>query len=378
MRKVEFFRHDLGKPELDAIGEVLNGPIITTGEAVARFERRFAEYLGRRHAVGVMSCTGALHLSLLAVGIGPGDEVITTPMTFIATATAIIEAGARPVFVDVEPETGNLDAALIEQAITGRTKAILPVHLYGQMCDMRAIRQIADRHGLGVVEDSAHCVEGERDGIRPGQLGNTACFSFYATKSLTCGEGGAIVTDDAVLAGRLRLLRLHGMTKNAADRHREGYQHWDMTLLGWKYNMDNIQAAMLLPQMDRLEANWRRRVALARRYETLLAGVPGLRLPRTLPDVRHARHLFPVRVEGGRRDLVIESLQEAGVPVVVNYRAIHLLTYFREAFGFRRGNFPVAEWIGDATVSLPLYPGMPEEDVEIVCGALRELAIATA
>src|SRR6266581_4490469 len=175
--KVPFFMHDLGQAELDAVAEVLAGPILTTGEWVARFERRFADYLGVRNAIAVTSCTGALHLSLVALGIGSGDEVITTPMTFIATATAIIEAGARPVFVDVEPETGNLDTAMIEAAITERTRAIVPVHLYGQMCDMRAIRKLADQYNLMVIEDAAHCVEGARDGVRTGQLGETACYS---------------------------------------------------------------------------------------------------------------------------------------------------------------------------------------------------------
>src|SRR6266699_3300085 len=173
--KVPFFMHDLGQAELDAVAEVLAGPILTTGEWVARFERRFADYLGVRNAIAVTSCTGALHLSLVALGIGSGDEVITTPMTFIATATAIMEAGARPVFVDVEPQTGNLDAARVEAAITKHTRAIMPVHLYGQMCNMKALSEIADRYGLFIIEDAAHCVEGTRDGVRPGQHGDTAC-----------------------------------------------------------------------------------------------------------------------------------------------------------------------------------------------------------
>jgi dTDP-4-amino-4,6-dideoxygalactose transaminase len=367
---IEFFRHDLGEAELRSIAEVFRGPILTTGETVARFEGRFAESLGRRAAIAVTSCTGAMHMSLAALEIGPGDEVITTPMTFIATATAILEAGARPVFVDVEPDTGNLDASRIEGAITPRTKAILPVHLYGQMCDMRAIRDVADRHGLSVVEDSAHCVEGRRDGIVPGELSHAACFSFYATKSLTCGEGGAVVTDDDALAERLRLLRLHGMTKNAADRHREGYQHWDMVSMGWKYNMDNIQAAILLPQLDRLRSRWQRRLDLAARYEARLGDHPHLRWPKTLRGVEHARHLFPVWVSADIRDRVVQSLAERGIAVVVNYRAIHLLSYFRQTLHHRPGDFPVAERIGDETISLPLYARMPESDVDQVCDAL--------
>jgi dTDP-4-amino-4,6-dideoxygalactose transaminase len=370
---VPFFLHDLGEAEIAALREVLAQPILTTGAFVSRFETRFAEYLGVSRAVGVTSCTGALHLSLLALGIGPGDEVITTPMTFIATATAILEAGAKPVFVDVEAETGNLDARQVEAAITPRTRAIVPVHLYGQMCDMRALRAVADGHGLKLIEDAAHCVEGERDGVRVGALSHTACFSFYATKNLTCGEGGAVVTNDPALADNLRRLRLHGMDKTAADRAREGYRHWDMTALGWKYNMDNIQAALLLPQMERLEANWSKRSALARLYQEKLAGIPGLSWPQTAPGVKHSWHLFPVWIPGGRRDAVIQGLQERGIGVMVNYRAIHLLTYFRETLGFRGGEFPNAETIGDATVSLPFYPAMPAAHVDAVAEALRAL-----
>lgn len=370
---IPFYLHDLGMSEVSAFEEALRDPILTTGEAVARFEHRFAQSLGRRNAVAVTSCTGALHLSLIALGIGPGHEVITTPMTFIATSTAILEAGAIPVLVDVEPDTGNLDASRVEAAITPRTRAILPVHLYGQMCDMAALREIADRRGLRIIEDAAHCVEGRREGMGPGELGDTACFSFYATKSLTCGEGGAIVTDDDSLAAKLRLLRSHGMNKAAADRQREGYRHWDMTEFGWKYNMDNLHAAILLPQLDRLEANWQRRCELAADYERRLAGLPHIWWPRTLPRVQHARHLFPIWVGRGRRDDVIAGLQARGIGVMVNYRAIHLLSYFRSALGTLPGMFPTAERIGDSTISLPLYPRMTHEQVRIVSAAIAEI-----
>jgi dTDP-4-amino-4,6-dideoxygalactose transaminase len=369
--KVPFYCHDLGQAEVDAVAEVLRGPILTTGATVERFERRLAEYLGAREVVAVTSCTGAMHIALLGLDIGPGHEVITTPMTFIATATAILEAGATPVFVEVEPTTGNLDAAKVEAAITERTRAIMPVHLYGQMCDMRALRALADRHRLAIVEDSAHCVEGRRAGVGPGHLGEAACLSFYATKALTSGEGGAVVTNDAALAAKLRLLRLHGMTKAAYDRHREGYQHWDMVMLGWKYNMDNIQAALMLPQLERLEMNAERRQRLAAHYRAGLAGIPGVGGPVVLPGVRHAWHVFPIWVAPERRDAVIAGLQGHGIPTVVNYRAIHLLTYFRETFGFRSGMFPVAERIGDSTLSLPFYPGMPNDQVETVVEAVR-------
>jgi dTDP-4-amino-4,6-dideoxygalactose transaminase len=204
-------------------------------------------------------------------------------------------------------------------------------------------------------------------------LGDTACFSFYATKSLSCGEGGALVTDDLRLAEKVRLLRLHGMDKTAADRFREGYQHWDMVMLGWKYNMSNIEAALLLPQMDRLEENWRKRDALARMYEGALSNISGLSLPETLPGARHARHLFTVRVGQGRRDGVLKGLREAGIGAMVNYRAIHLLTYFRETFGFKEGDFAIAERIGNETLSLPFYAKMPTAHVPLVAQTLKDL-----
>jgi len=372
--RVPFYRHDLGAPEVGAIADVLKGPILTTGDTVAAFEASFASYLGQRHALGVTSCTGAMHMALLALGIGEGDEVITTPMTFIATAAAILEAGATPVFVDVEADTGNIDANLVAAAITPRTRAILPVHLYGLLCDMRRLRAIADRHGLAIVEDAAHCVEGVRDGVRPGALSDAACFSFYATKNLTCGEGGAITTNDPGLYEKLKLLRLHGMTKSAADRHREGYQHWDMKMLGWKYNMDNIQAAMLIPQLGRLNGKLVRRERLAAIYSERLARINWLQIPSLPPGTIHARHLFPVWLDTPLRDKMISGLQELGIQSVVNYRAIHLTSFLQERLGYKPGDFPVAESIGDRTLSLPYYPDMPDEHIDIACDAMQTIA----
>ncbi|MDQ7248369.1 DegT/DnrJ/EryC1/StrS family aminotransferase [Dongia sedimenti] len=376
MTPIPFYRHDLGQPELDALAKVLAGPILTTGATVAEFESRFAALLGRRHALAVTSCTGALHMSLMALGIGPGDEVITTPMTFVATATAIMESGATPVFVDVEPDTGNLDAALVGAAVTPRTKAILPVHLYGLMCDMRALREIADAHGLAIIEDAAHCIEGVRDGARPGELGDTACFSFFATKNMTCGEGGALVTDDDALYEKLKLIRLHGMTKTAFDRHQEGYSHWDVPVLGWKYNLSNIDAALLLPQFDRIAGNLERRHALAEKYIDRLGNLPGVRVPQSRPDTVHARHLFTIWIDGMKRDDALAALRAAGVECVVNYRAIHLMTLLRERFGFKPGDFPVAEAIGEKTISLPFYPRMPDSHIDEVGSRLTQILLS--
>jgi dTDP-4-amino-4,6-dideoxygalactose transaminase len=373
--KVPFFRHDLGHAEIDALATVLKGDVLTTGDTTAEFERRFAALLGRRHALGTKSCTAALHLSLLALGIGPGDEVITTPLSWLATAAAVLHAGATPVFVDVEPDTGNMDAARVAAAITPRTRAILPVHLYGLMCDMKALRAIADRHRLHLIEDAAHCVEGEREGIRPGELSAVACFSFYATKSLSCGEGGGIVCEDDALHERLRLLRLAGVTRTGAERAREGYQPWDMVALGYKENMSNIEAALLLPQLERLAAKHARRQQLADRYAQALASIPELTIPASRPDTVHARHLFTIWIDRIARDDLIEQLKAEGIGCVVNFLPIHLTTYFSERFGYRRGAFPVAEHIAERTLSLPFYPDMPAEHVDIVAGAIaRALA----
>jgi dTDP-4-amino-4,6-dideoxygalactose transaminase len=369
--KIPYFRHDLGQVELDSLAGVLKGDILTTGEAVSAFEAKFASYLGQRHALAVTSCTGALHMALLALEIGPGDEVITTPMSFVATATAILEAGATPVFVEVEADTGNLDPHRVEAAITSKTKAILPVHIYGLMCDMRALRAIADRHGLHIIEDAAHCIEGVRDGVRPGQLSDAACFSFYATKNLTCGEGGAITVNDDALAERLKLLRLHGMTRMAQESAREGYRHWDMVVMGWKYNMSNIEAALLLPQFERMDAKLVRRHALAERYDRAFADMDGIRVPSSRPNSVHARHIYTVWCHGCARDDLVAYLHAERIGAVVNYRPIHLMAYFAKRYGYEAGNFPIAEWIGNCTISLPFYPDMPLEDADVVAQAVE-------
>ena len=372
MRKVEFFKHNIGPEEIASVTEALKGTMLTTGERVQEFEEKFAAYLECRFAVGLTSCTGALHLSLLAHDVGPGDEVITTPMSFVATANAILQAGASPVFVDVEPETGNINADLIEGAITSRTKAILPVHLYGQMCDMKRIRQIADRRSLIVVEDAAHALEAERDGVRPGQLGETACFSFYPTKSITSGEGGAAVTNTPEIVKELKKLRLHGMDLIAMDRYGKHYQHWDVAGFGWKYNMDNIQAAMLVPQLRHVEKHRRRREEICRRYEAALSGTPGLDFPKVLPGCKSGRNLFTIWVDPERRDEILWELQEKSVGVVVNYRPIHLLTYYRRTFEYGEGMFPVAERIGQRTIALPLYPKLTNGEVDYVIAAVKK------
>ena len=364
--KVEFFKHNISKKEIETVSKVLGSTFLTTGSVTNQFEKAFSGYLRIPHTVGVTSCTDALFLSLKVLDIGTGDEVITTPMTFISTPNTILHAGAKPVFVDVERETGNIHLDNIENAINKNTKAIMPVHLYGQMCDMKAIRKLADKHRLFIIEDSAHCIEGERNGIRPGRLGDTACFSFYATKNITSGEGGAVITRNDEIAEKLKKLRLHGMSKLAIDRYTGRYQHWNMELLGYKFNMFDIQAALLLHQLELIEERLARKEAIYRRYKDAFLDIEGIDFPKTLPDSKHARHLFTIWVDPIKRDTILHKLQQAGIGVAVNFRAVHLLTYYHETFGYKRGDFPVAEEIGDRTISLPMYPKMTDNEVSYV------------
>lgn len=371
--QIEFFRHNIGEPEKEKLLECLDGIFLTTGSYVNEFEKNFADYLQLEYAVGLTSCTAALHLSLLALGVGQGDEVITTPMTFIATATSILHTGATPIFVDAEPDTALIDCSKIEQAITERTRAIIPVHLYGQMCDMKSIRKIADKYNLKVIEDAAHCIEGERDGIKPGQLSDVACFSFYATKNITSGEGGAIATKNRRLADKVRLLRQHGMSKEASERYAGRHQHWDMIECGWKYNMDNIQAALLLPQLGNIEKLWEKREKNYQEYYEQLKPIPGIIIPTIVDNSRNALHLFTIWVDPAKRDQIILKLGEHGIKTTVNYRAIHLLTYFKQKYGFEKGVFPISEKIGDSTLSLPFHPKLRNKEIHYVANTLKHI-----
>ena len=371
--KVEFYKHPLGQEEIDSIAEVLRSTFLTSGPKTKQFEAEFAAYMHAKYCVGVTSWTMGGFIALKALGFEDGDEVITTPMTFMATANIIIEAGLTPVFVDVEPGTGNIDCTKIERAITPRTRAILPVHLYGQMCDMRAMSAIAKRHKLAIIEDCAHCVEGTRDGIRPGELSDMAVFSFYATKNLACGEGGAITTNSEALYENLLKLRLHGMNKSAADRYSVRFKHYDMEQLGYKCNMFDIQAAILLPQLPRLTERLARREEVCQAYTQGLANVPGITMPDVLPNSVHGRHLFTIQVDPEIRDEVLNVLQDRGIGVAVNFRSINRLTFYKENFDVPDGTFPNAERIGDSTVTLPLYTLLKPEEIEYVISEVKQV-----
>jgi dTDP-4-amino-4,6-dideoxygalactose transaminase len=385
--KVEFYRHQLGEGEAASWRRVLDTMFLTLGPQVAAFEGELGKFLVRDRegatppfVVGTNSCSMGLLLALRALNVGPGDEVITTPMTFVSTTNAILHLGAKPKLVDVEPATGLIDPAAVRAAIGDRTVGLLPVHLYGQLADMRALRAIADAHGLFVLEDSAHGIEMERDGVRPGDLGDAAVFSFYATKNVTSGDGGAIATRDERTAERLRRLRNHGVSKTASDRHGALYQHWDLLEIGYKANLTDLDAALLRPQLESVESKRDRREQIARRYESLLRevvsdttssaptahGVPWMVERRG----RSSHHLFTIHTRPGVRDAVLSRLGQAGIGTAVNYRAIHRLAHLVERLAIPSGALPVAEEIGDRTISLPMYPTLTLEEQDRVVEAV--------
>jgi UDP-4-amino-4-deoxy-L-arabinose-oxoglutarate aminotransferase len=372
---VEFFRHCLGEEEFASVTRSLSSIFISLGPRVGEFEQEFAKYLGAEHVVATTSCSISLILALRALGVGAGDEVITTPMTFVATPNAALQVGATPVFVDVERATGLIDPARVAAAITPRTKAIISVGLYGQLSDQRALRELADRHGLYLVDDAAHSMEAELDGVRTAGLADATCFSFYATKNLTCGDGGAVAVRDARLAAALRSLRYHGITKDAASRYGQQYTHWDMVELGYKAAMTDIDAALLLPQLSKIEERRARREALVQRYEKELRGHPQVKLVERRGKSAH--HLFTVQVPAELRDAVLAGLGRRKIGCAVNYRSVHTLKYYRERYGFARDAFPEAARIGEETITLPLWPDLPPDDVSIVVEGLTS-ALAEA
>ncbi len=367
----------IGEPEIEEVIATLRSGWIGTGPRVAKFEAQMSEYTGAEHSIAVSSCTAALHLSMLALGIGPGDEVVTTPMTFAATANAIVHTGAKPVFADVNRKTMLIDPQNFEAAITPRTKAIIPVHLAGRPCPMDEIISIARKYGIYVVEDAAHCIEGRYHGQRIGNIGDLTCFSFYVTKNLTTAEGGMVATNNKEWADKIRSLGLHGMDKDAYKRFSDtGYKHYQVIAPGYKYNMTDIQAALGIHQLQRIEASWVRRNEIWNYYQSALSDLPVCRPAPDEENVRHARHLYTILVHelecGKNRDQILSSLHKQNIGAGVHYTALHLHPYYHQTFGFSEGAYPNAEWIGEGTVSLPLSAKLTDEDVEDVVAALRQ------
>ena len=370
------------RDEIDEVVRCLESGWIGTGPRVARFEKEFATYKDTTFAAAVSSCTAAIHLSVLAAGLGAGDEVITTPMTFCASVNAIVHAGATPVLADVDPCTMNIDPAEVEARINPNTKAILPVHFAGRAANMEALTDIAERHGLKIIEDCAHAIETEYRGRKAGTFGDFGCFSFYATKNVTTGEGGMVLTRKEEDLARIKMLALHGMSKDAWKRFSdEGYKHYFVVETGFKYNMMDLQAALGIHQLQRVETNWRRRAEIWQQYNEAFAGWP-LTLPaEPEPDTRHAHHLYTILVEEERagisRDEFLDAMTANNVGVGVHYLSIPEHPVYQEKFGWRPEDYPNAMRIGRQTVSLPLSAKLTDAEVTQVIQVVQATLNAT-
>ncbi len=371
--QVDFYRHDLKPSAADAIARVIETPFLTSGAVGRQVEKQIADYFGTKHALLVSSWTSGAIATLLALDVGPGEEVIVPAMTFIATANVVELLGARPVFVDVDPETLLVSPDLIARAVTPRTKAVITVHIYGQMLDIAAVRAaLRDRPDIAIIEDCAHCFEGELAGQKPGAHSSAAIFSFYATKNVTCGEGGAIVTNGSDLYQKLLQTRMHGMSAGAIDRFKTGgYRHWDMERLGVKANLPDLLAALLPPQIATIDERLPKREEVALRYERAFADLP-IRMPRSLTNSKHARHLFPIHVPPAIRDDVLTLFAERKIGCTVNYRSVPTLSYYRDTYAYSPESLPVSyEW-GSGTITLPLYPSLSRDAQDYVIGIVRD------
>lgn len=370
----------IGEEEIAEVEAVLRSGWLGTGPRVARFEADFADYKGvaASQVAGVNSCTAALHVAMVAAGLEPDAEVITTPLTFCATVNAIIHAGLTPVLADVDPASQCIDPAAIEAAITPRTQAILPVHFAGRSCDMDAIMAIAERHGLVVIEDCAHAIETQWYGRAAGTFGDFGCFSFYATKNVVTGEGGMILGRSEAHVARARVLALHGMSKDAWHRFGDkGYRHYQVVECGFKYNMMDLQAAIGIHQLARVEENWLKRRRIWTRYQEAFQNLPFSTPAEPEPESRHALHLFTLRLDAGiaglERDAFLEQMNRRGIGTGVHYLSIPEHPIYQSRFGWRAEQWPVARDIGRVTVSLPLSARLNEADVDRVIEAVQDV-----
>lgn len=366
------------QPEIDEVAAAMKTGWIGTGPKVKKFEEMFRDYKGVKHAMALNSCTAGLHLSMLAIGLKPGDEVIVPAMTFAATSNSVIHAGGTPVFADCDKKTMNISPESIEKKITNKTRAIMPVHFAGRPCEMDAIMAIAEKHKLVVIEDCAHAIESEYKGRKTGTFGSLGCFSFYATKNIVTGEGGMVITNNEEYANTIKVLGLHGMTKDAWKRFGdEGYKHYSIVYAGFKYNMMDIQAAMGIHQLPRVDKYWEKRRQIWNRYNKEFAGLPVFTPAETPADVKHAYHLYSllIDIEHSKitRDQFLDEMTKRKLGVGVHYTALHLHPYYMEKYGYKQGDYPNTEWISERTVSLPLSPKLTDEDVEDVIAAVKEI-----
>ena len=369
--QVPFYRHSLSPENAQLVAKVLESPFLTSGPIGKEVEAQLCEYFDAKHAKLVNSWTNGAVATLLAMDIGPGDEVIVPAMTFIATANVVELVGAKPVFIDCDPETLLITPELIKGAITKITKAIIPVHMYGQMCDVKAIKDMLPKdQRISIIEDCAHTFEAKFNGERPGKYSDAAIFSFYATKNVTCGEGGAIITNDSNLFERIIQAILHGMSAGAADRFNAGqYKHWGMEHLGTKANLPDLLACFLPGQIRTVDSRLKERETIAQRYESTLKKTK-IRYPKKLDNIVHSRHLFPIHVGSQNRDKVLLTLGESNIGATVNYRAVHSMSYYSKKYDYQEIDFPTSFSWGNGTLSIPLFPGMTTAEQDYVIDVL--------
>jgi dTDP-4-amino-4,6-dideoxygalactose transaminase len=381
-QRIPFVKVSIDDSDVAAVETVLRSGWLTTASQVKGLEADLAEYTGARFVNAVNSATAAMHLAIAAWGIGPGDEVITSPYTFTATANVVIHEGATPVLVDVREADANIDPETIERAITPHTKAIIPVHIAGEPCDMDAIMDIGRRHGVKVLEDAAHAIGSIYKGRPIGTVGDAAAFSFYANKTMTTGEGGALATDDEELSERVRMLTLHGMSRDAWNRYDAGGSwRYDIKEFGFKDNLTDIAAALGRSQLKRIEAFIESRTQVAQRYIANLRNEEHLILPAFSEENRQPWHLFMIRIRNEsspvQRDDVIRALNDRGIGTSVHFIPLHYHTAYQKLGRWQKGDFPVAEKFFEGEISLPMYPGMTEAEVDEVSQALREILRGT-
>jgi dTDP-4-amino-4,6-dideoxygalactose transaminase len=374
---LQFGSPHIGDEEIQEVMDTIKSGWLGTGSKAARFEKAFADYTGAEYCLAVNSCTAALHLSLLALGIKEGDEVIVPAMTFCATANAVIHTGATPVFADVKLPEQTLDPENVKTRITSRTKAIIPVHIHGYPVEMNPIIDIARANNLSIISDAAHAIETRYRGSSIAKYGDLVCYSFYITKNLTTVEGGMVATDNAAWAETIKVFALHGMSADAWGRHSdEGYRHYQVVVPGYKYNLTDLQASFGLHQLKRIEDNLKRREEIWAAYNLGLAGLPLVLPPDPEDGHRHGRHLYAVRLKedaGLSRDDLIAALHKRNIGTGVHYRALHLHKYYAERYGYKKGDLPNSELAGETTLSLPLSAGMSDADVGDVVGEVKDI-----
>jgi dTDP-4-amino-4,6-dideoxygalactose transaminase len=381
MRKtyLKFSVPDISQEDIDAVVETLKSGWLTSGKKAQMLEEAFAAETGAEFAVSLSSGTSALFLSLIAEGVGSGDEVITTPLTFVSTANVVHHLGARPVFADIDPETFNIDPDAAAAAITPRTRAVMPVHYAGQPCDMDRIKPLAEKHHVRVIEDAAHALGAEYKEKKIGGTGNLTCFSLFPTKNITAGEGGVITLNDPDKDKRLRRLRLHGMSKDGWKRYaKEGSWYYEIHEAGYKCNLSDINASLALTQLKRLRELNRKRLELAEYYIDRISDIPGIHPQKQLPGTHSSWHIFPVWVDKKRfgigRNQLVKELWKRNIGTSVHFIPLHVQPFYQEKYGYREGDFPAAEKVFEGILSLPLFPRMQTSDVDDVISALQDIS----